>query len=359
MNRIFISYRSSDGKKDADRLCADLSRLLGDDQVFFDKQDLEGGTSWRDAIDKALGTQPVVLLLLTPDLFGMAHPQGGRRIDREDDPIRNELLFAQQSGATIVPLLTEGMVMPAAASLPPSLRFIGETHALKLRTDDWANDLQRILVDLRKHGVEAAAPQDALLTRPVQSFVSRMQRWLMYIGAGFVALMVLGYMASGDQKNAGRAASEATVTAAALPKAGVDVPAGTAVAPVAQLDISGVWWSIDPANRRTRVQIAVSGTDVHLTTDAIPVAWYPEWQAYAMKLHEQGVVVSDIRYFADGSVSGDRLQLPYRVYSSDGGGLLDTGNISLSLVANGRELTGQLWSNGDQAASPLRLVRRP
>lgn len=45
MNRIFISYRSSDGKKDADRLCADLSRLLGDEQVFFDKQDLEGGTS--------------------------------------------------------------------------------------------------------------------------------------------------------------------------------------------------------------------------------------------------------------------------------------------------------------------------
>ena len=38
MNRIFISYRASDGKKDADRLCADLSRLYGADQVFFDKQ---------------------------------------------------------------------------------------------------------------------------------------------------------------------------------------------------------------------------------------------------------------------------------------------------------------------------------
>ena len=71
------------------------------------------------------------------------------------------------------------------------------------------------------------------------------------------------------------------------------------------------------------------------------------------------MVVSDIRYFANGSVSGDRLQLPYRVYSSDGGGLSDTGNISLSLGANGRELTRQLWSNGDQTAAPLRLVRRP
>lgn len=91
--------------------------------MFFDKQDLEGGTRWRDAIDKALGTRPVVLLLLTPDLFGMAHPQGGRRSDRDDDPIRNELLFAPQSGATIVPLLTEGMVMPAAASFAAPAAF--------------------------------------------------------------------------------------------------------------------------------------------------------------------------------------------------------------------------------------------
>ena len=109
MNRIFISYRSSDGKKDADRLCADLSRLYGADQVFFDKQDLRGGHSWRSAIMAALGTRPVVLLLVTPELLGMVHPEGGRRIDRDDDPIRGEVLTAQAHGATIVPLLTEGM----------------------------------------------------------------------------------------------------------------------------------------------------------------------------------------------------------------------------------------------------------
>ena len=72
MNRIFISYRSSDGKKDADRLCADLSRLYGADQIFFDKQDLRGGHSWRSAITAALGTRPVVLLLVTAGIvFGV------------------------------------------------------------------------------------------------------------------------------------------------------------------------------------------------------------------------------------------------------------------------------------------------
>jgi len=46
MNRIFISYRSSDGFKDATRLAADLNRVFGSDQVFFDKQDLRGGSSF-------------------------------------------------------------------------------------------------------------------------------------------------------------------------------------------------------------------------------------------------------------------------------------------------------------------------
>ena len=361
MNRIFISYRSSDGKKDADRLCADLSRVLGDDQVFFDKQDLQGGTSWRHAIEAALGTRPVVLLLLTADLFGMSHPEGGRRIDREDDPIRNELLSAQQSGATIVPLLTEGMVMPPASSVPLPLRFISEAHALKLRTDDWANDLQRILADLRTHGIGAAAErrQDTFMVKPVQSLVNRLQRWLMYIGGGFVALMVLGYFASEDKTTASGDVSVAAIAPPAPPAPIAGVSPGTTMALVSSLDVSGVWWSIDPANRRTRVQLIVSGQDVRLTTDAVPVAWYPEWQAYALKLREQGVVLTEIRYFGDGILVGDQLQLPYRVYSSDGGGLLDTGNISLRPTAGGSELTGQLWSNGDQTAAPLRLVRRP
>ena len=361
MNRIFISYRSSDGKKDADRLCADLSRVLGDQQVFFDKQDMQGGTSWRHAIEATLGTRPVVLLLLTPDLFGMTHPEGGRRIDRDDDPIRNELLSAQQNGATIVPLLTEGMVMPPAATIPLPLRFISEAHALKLRTDDWANDLQRLLADLRTHGIDAAdaSRKASAMGRPAQSLVTRLQRWLMYIGGGALALMVLGYVASDDQETVGGNGIGATITPAATPAPAVGAPPGTTMAPIAPQDVSGVWWSIDPANRRTKVELSVSGQAVRLTTDAVPVAWYPEWQAYALRLLAQGVVLTEIRYVADGALEGEQLQLLYQVYNNDGGDLLDTGNISLRLTAEGRELTGQLWSNGDQTASPLRLVRRP
>lgn len=161
MNRIFISYRTSDAKKDAHRLAVDLERIFGDEQVFFDKHDLRGGAAWRESIGQALGQRPVVLVLMTPDLVGAAHPEGGRRIDREDDPIRSELVAAQAHGALVMPLLTEGMTMPGRTVLPPDLHFLAEAHALKLRTDDWAHDLGKLVADLKRQGIAARAEPEA------------------------------------------------------------------------------------------------------------------------------------------------------------------------------------------------------
>ncbi len=153
-NRIFISYRSSDGKKDANRLAEDLGKVFGDDQVFFDKHDLRGGSSWREEIFAAIGSRPVVLLVLTPDYFGAKFPDGRLRLDEADDPVRQELGATIQIKATIMPLLGEGVTMPSAGSLPSELRVVTEKHALRLRTDDWKNDLLRIIDDLIRQGVK-------------------------------------------------------------------------------------------------------------------------------------------------------------------------------------------------------------
>lgn len=349
MNRIFISYRSSDGKKDADRLCADLSRLYGADQVFFDKQDLRGGHSWRSAIMAALGTQPVVLLLVTPELLGMAHPEGGRRIDRDDDPIRGEVLTAQANGATIVPLLTEGMVMPATADMPAPLRFLKESHALKLRTEDWADDLDKIVADLATHGIHPLKQRDDARTR--RSWLERMQRGFMWIGGIFVGLVVIGLLAPEDAEEA-PPSPPAYVTATPAPAPGQSTP-----------DVSGLWWSIDDNNRRLRVQFTVSHDAIQLQTDAFPVSWYPSWQTYAAGVRAQGFIVNDVRYVGQGVLSHvmgiPRIEIPVQAVTGDGRGPLDTGSVVLNASADGRELTGQLWSNGEQAETPLRLVRNP
>jgi len=348
MNRIFISYRSSDGKKDADRLCADLSRLYGADQVFFDKQDLKGGHSWRSAIMSALGTQPVVLLLVTPELLGMVHPEGGRRIDRDDDPIRGEVLTAQANGATIVPLLTEGMVMPAAVDIPPPLRFLKESHALKLRTEDWADDLDKIVADLATHGIHPLTPRDD--ERPRRGWLQRMQRGFMWIGGIFVGLVVIGLFSPDEEE----VPPSPPPYAAAAP---------TTAPGQSTRDVAGLWWSIDEDNRRLRVQFTVNNGSVQLQTDAFPIAWYPRWQAYARSVREMGLIVNDVRYVGQGVLTDvmgvPRIEIPFQAVTGDGRGPLDTGSVVLTVSADGRELTGQLWSNGEQAETPLRLVRNP
>lgn len=368
MSRIFISYRSSDGKKDADRLCADLSRLYGDDQVFFDKQDLRGGTAWRSAIVAALGGKPVVLLLFTPDLLGMQHPEGGRRIDRDDDPIRDEILTARQHGALIVPLFTEGMTAPARADLPEPLRFLKDAHGLKLRTEDWATDLARIVSDLRDQGiVPRDEPNGASVPR--HGFAQRVQRGLMWVGAFFVSLFALGLLVSAfdDEDEAASTLASDAATAEALFRALQAIAPPPAPVATPQLpappDIAGLWWSIDENNRRLRVLFTVVGTTVELQTDPFPVNWYPHWQAYAQGVRSQGLVVSEVRYVGNGVLSHvmgvPRIEIPYRAVTGDGRGPLDTGSVVLNASADGRELTGQLWSNGEQAETPLRLVRTP
>ena len=105
----------------------------------------------------ALGTKPIVLALITPDYFG-AVDGAGRRIDRADDPVGEELLAAFEANAQIIPLLSESVKMPPAGSLLARLQPITSRHALRHRSEDWNNDLLRLVEDLVRAGVKV---QDA------------------------------------------------------------------------------------------------------------------------------------------------------------------------------------------------------
>ena len=103
--RLFISYRTSDGADKATALARDLGRVFGDAMVFLDKDDLAGGSAWRDEIGRAIGRRPVLLLLLTPDLLGARAADDRLRIDDPADPVRRELEVALAAVARVIPVL--------------------------------------------------------------------------------------------------------------------------------------------------------------------------------------------------------------------------------------------------------------
>ena len=71
------------------------------------------------------------------------------------------------------------------------------------------------------------------------------------------------------------------------------------------------------------------------------------------------MVFDQIAYGGTGQWAQGQLQIAFDVKSTAGHGPLDTGTLTLAPSADGRELQGQMWSNGEQSNTPLRLVRRP
>jgi hypothetical protein len=156
--RIFISYRSSDGRDKATALARDLGQRFGDATVFLDKADLRGGSLWRDEVARTLGRKVALLLLLTPDLLGAVDDSGQPRISDPDDPVKRELAAALANGAQVIPVLCDGVDAPPDSDrLPAPFNRLAEFTWRRLRAYDWAGDVQRLADDLLALGIAAAA----------------------------------------------------------------------------------------------------------------------------------------------------------------------------------------------------------
>ena len=152
--RVFISYRSSDGADKATALARELNARFGNDQVFLDKEDLPVGARWRDAIASALHGGPILLVLITPDYLGALDDEGRRCIERDDDPVGDELGVGIAAHAHIVPLLCDGVdALPSAHELPKPFDQLCELQWGRLRAYDWREDLARLCDTLRGLGV--------------------------------------------------------------------------------------------------------------------------------------------------------------------------------------------------------------
>ncbi|MBL8468532.1 toll/interleukin-1 receptor domain-containing protein [Methyloversatilis discipulorum] len=355
MNRIFISYRSADGAKDASRLADDLGRVFGADHVFLDRQDLRGGSSWRQEIERAIGHRPIVLLLVTPGFVGARHADGRLRIDDADDPVRMEIQSAIDAGAVLMPLRVDGTPMPSAGSLPEPLRVITERHALPLRTDDWTRlDLPRIVADVERLGVPRTGATAAEAVRPVRS---NARRWAL-AAAVVLAVTVLAHLAN-------QHASELSLPPTAAGGAeGTSSSAQNVTRPVAALaadrpSLDGRWLLTTQNGERIPLYLRQRDDRLSLRSEPVRVDNDPAWRDYIATLAAmEGPPLTHIVFTAHGAVFGDVADLAVRVVSADGSFLVDSGNLTLRIGPERRVLAGKVELNSGEKNTVV-LSRRP
>lgn len=356
--RVFISYRTSDGADKATALSRDLDALFGQAQVFLDKEDLPAGSRWRDVIARTLSDAPILLVLVTPHYLGALDAAGKRCIDRDDDPVRDELATAVAANAHIIPLMCDGVTeTPPESSLPPPFDQLSERTWRRLRAYDWREDLARLADDLRALGVVDRATTAAPVTAPsllaatdAATSSTSMGRRLALGGLVVVALGA-GFAAWRWQENKGP-------------------------------NLEGKWRASIGKRGATSsrdgeivmVTFQQAGTGLKVASSAVDIEHDDDWQNYRdFWKQSKGQPLNRVFYRGEGDIrtEGDsgagadapagpmRIQLAVHVDAPEGGDPIDTGALRGAIDPDGKRIRGRLWLNSEQAERVVDLRREP
>lgn len=128
--RAFVNYRTKADGSTALAVYQHLCARLGERNVFIDKQSIEPGALFDDAILRSLWRSDVLVAVMGR---GWLRTKGrnGRAIDDPDDWVHRELAEALSHRITVVPLLVNGAKRLAKEDLPPALADLGRAQYVR------------------------------------------------------------------------------------------------------------------------------------------------------------------------------------------------------------------------------------
>ena len=142
---VFISYRRQDTQHLAGRLYDRLRDHFGRERVFMDVDSIEPGLDFGEAIDKAVRSSGVMLVLIGENWLTSTDRQGRRRLDNPDDYVRLELEATLNRQVRVIPVLVEGAAMPTSQELPASLASFSRRNALEMTHTRFDDDAKRLI----------------------------------------------------------------------------------------------------------------------------------------------------------------------------------------------------------------------
>ena len=150
MHDIFVSYRREDATAWAGRLVADLRRSLPNQKVFHDISAIPGGEDFVLAIQNALSSSVVLLVLMGPRWLDVLDERGTPRLHSSDDLVRLEIREAlRHPQLKVIPVLFGGARMARAEELPEDLRPLVRRQAHEISESRWDFDVAELVANLR------------------------------------------------------------------------------------------------------------------------------------------------------------------------------------------------------------------
>lgn len=146
MARIFINYRRSDSQVYANSLYDWLSEHYGDEQVFKDVDTIEPGLPWEEAIERAVASADVMLVVIGPNW--LVDQSGRRRLDDPRDYVHMEIATALERKIRVIPILVSGAPPPEPDQLPDRLVALTNRQAFELSDSRMRADRTELLLRL-------------------------------------------------------------------------------------------------------------------------------------------------------------------------------------------------------------------
>lgn len=150
MTGIFLSYRRDDSQGEALHLFDDLRKHFGPDQVFMDVTGIDPGRDFRKAIDGAVGSCDVLIVMIGTKWLDSTDDRGRRRLDDPVDFVRMEIAAALRREIPVIPVLVQGAVMARSDQLPGELEALAWRNAFEVRHARWEIDVAELLKALKK-----------------------------------------------------------------------------------------------------------------------------------------------------------------------------------------------------------------
>jgi TIR domain len=198
MPEVFISYRREDSSGHAGRIFDCMRERFGDESVFMDVTDIRPGVDFTKALDSALSSCRVVLVVIGTQWLTCTDSSGRRRLDDPGDRLRLEIVGALARDAHVIPVLVRGATTPQEHDLPEDLRPLARRQSHEVSDSRWSFDTDQLLRivesdlgaigrgDGRARASRPTAVVDGAVARPLRRF------WVRIAVPAAVLLVLLG-----------------------------------------------------------------------------------------------------------------------------------------------------------------------